>query len=438
MNENLSAPTLIILAGGASSRMWPIREKSLLKFGSEALLISQLRRYEQLGFEKAIVVANPDSHVEIAASMPMFERLRVRVTMQLTPRGMGDAILCASPFLDSTEQAIYVTQVHDVVEDTLHQDMLMAYRMDSQNSYLAGIEMEDYFPGGYLVVDADGRITGIVEKPGADHRPSNLVNIVAHVHADAQALFAALQAEYASPNQADDHYERAMDRLMQSQTYQVVPYRGSWAAIKFPWHVLDVMNVFLSRIKGQQVASSAFIAPTASLVGNVFIGENAKVFPGAAVVGPAYIGANTIVGNNALVRNSMVLDRCEVGFTSEIARSYVAEGVAMHACRVLDSVLMPGVNFSAGCTTANLRIDHGDVGSAVKGSKMSSGRNKFGAVIGANAFIGVDVMTMPGVKIGARAEVGPGTHVHQDIPDDMRVYIKQTVVMIEKTKGEQR
>ena len=74
---------------------------------------------------------------------------------------------------------------------------------------------------------------------------------------------------------------------------------------------------------------------------------------GAAVVGPAYIGAGVIVGNNALVRNSMVLERSEVGFTTEVARSYVAERCAMHACRVLDSVFAPGVNFSAGCTTAN-------------------------------------------------------------------------------------
>ena len=31
-------PVLIILAGGASSRMWPLREKSLLKFGEQPLL----------------------------------------------------------------------------------------------------------------------------------------------------------------------------------------------------------------------------------------------------------------------------------------------------------------------------------------------------------------------------------------------------------------
>ena len=53
-------PILIILAGGASSRMWPLREKSLLRFGTESLLIGQLQRYRALGFQEAIIVTNPE------------------------------------------------------------------------------------------------------------------------------------------------------------------------------------------------------------------------------------------------------------------------------------------------------------------------------------------------------------------------------------------
>ena len=192
------------------------------------------------------------------------------------------------------------------------------------------------------------------------------------------------------------------------------------------------MNHYLSRIQGQIVSESAFVARTAVLSGDVFVGERAKVFPGATIVGPAYIGADTIVGNNALVRNSMVLNHCNVGYTTEVARSYVADHCDMHACRVLDSVFASGVNFSAGCTTANLRIDRGEVSSVIKGQKLGSARDKFGAIVGQGAFLGVDVLTMPGVKIGEGVEVGPGTHVHHDIPDRRRVYVKQELVMSEK------
>ncbi len=428
----MTTPILIILAGGASSRMWPLREKSLLRFGAEPLLFAQLRRYLAIGFQDIILIANPENRADLAALAAQLPQINIRVVVQAEPKGMGDALLQAAPALPSRAGVpIYVTQVHDVVDDQLHLDLLRAWRAEPTSSFIAGYERDEYFPGGYLIVSPSGRITGVIEKPGPENRPSNLVNIVAHIHADAARLIDAIRAQYAAEAATDDHYERAMDALMKSYVYRVVPYRGPWHALKYPWHVLDVMNYFLWKIQGQHVAETAYVAKTATLVGDVYIGERAKIFPGAAVVGPAYIGADTIVGNNALVRNSMVLNHCNVGFTTEVARSYVADHCDMHACRVLDSVFAAGVNFSAGCTTANLRIDRGSVVSRVKGQKLDSGRSKLGAIIGTGAFLGVDVMTMPGVKIGERAQVGPGTHVHQDIRDGQRVYVKQELVIIE-------
>lgn len=428
----MSIPTLIILAGGASSRMWPLREKSLIRFGSEALLLTQLQNYRRLGFGRAVIVANPENEVlirELVAHLAM----DVRVVVQPEAKGMGDALLQAEiEFTDQREQAIYITQVHDVVDEVLHLNLLNAYQHNPSETYIAAVEMHDYFPGGYLKVDSDGRITGIVEKPGADNRPSSFVNIVAHIHANAGAFFDAVREEYAIAVSPDDHYERAMDKLMQQHVYRLVPYYGRWSALKYPFHVLDVMDIFLSRLQGQTIAPSAYIAPSATITGNVYIGENVRVFPGAAVVGPAYIGSSTIVGNNSLVRASMVLDKCEVGFTTEIARSYVAERVSMHACRVLDSVLAEGVNVSAGCTTANLRIDRGEIPTLVKGQKIGTGRSKLGAIVGRDAFLAVDVMTMPGVKVGERAQVGPGTHVRHDVADGKRVYVKQELVIVDE------
>lgn len=425
-------PILVILAGGSSSRMWPLREKLLMRFGTEPLLVSQLQRYASLGFKEAIIIASPSNHEAIHEQAALVRTMQVQTVIQREPKGMGDAILQIIPLMEGRfDQPIYVMQVHDVVDDALHSSMLAAYQQNAQNSYIAGYEMQDYFPGGYLIVDAEGRIGGIVEKPAPEKRPSHLVNIVAHIHNHSGLLFEAIRREYAKDDPQDDHYERAMDALMKEHTYRVVPYSGPWKALKYPWHVLDVMDYYLSKIDRQIVAESAFIAQGATIVGNVFIGDNARVFPGAAVVGPAFIGANTLIGNNSLVRNSMVLANCEIGFTTEVARSYVAEGCALHACRVLDSIFAPNVNFSAGCTTANLRMDRGAVASVVKGQKLSTGRDKLGAIVGQNAFLSVDVMTMPGIKVGEGAHVGPGTHVMRDVPDGARVYVKQEIVVVQ-------
>lgn len=418
-------PVLVILAGGKSSRMWPIKEKSFLNFGDQPLILEKLIRYQDIGFEHIVIVANPNTYHEMV-DLTKQVQIMVDVTTQTQFDGMGGAVLHIEPFLsDYPDTPIYITQVHDIFDDHFHHTLLDAYRQAPTDAYIAGKTVEHYFPGGYLNVDGNGRISHIIEKPGAGNEPSNIVNIVAHIHPNASRLIEAIRAQYDVDLASDDHYERAMDNLMQEMTFRCVPYDGTWHALKYPWHVLDVMNHYLSKIDGQYIDESASIHPSAHIMGNVIIGKNVRVFPNASIVGPAYIGEGTIVGNNALVRSSIVLKKCEVGFGTEISRSYVSNGAMMHTSRVLDSILCERVNFSAGSTCANLRIDWGEIKSTIKGERINTQRDKFGVVIGQDSFIGVDVMTMPGVKIGEKCQIGAGVHVLEDVPDRTRVYLKQ-------------
>ena len=419
-------PQTLILAGGSSSRMWPLREKLLIPFAGRTLLRRQLERLCGFGLRRAVLVASAQNAAALRAELADLHDMELRYAIQPEARGMGDAILCAEPLLAGGP--LFVHQVHDLVADALYADLLAAHAAHPERAHLAAAEMAEYFPGGYLQL-ANERITGIVEKPPPDTRPSNLVNIVAHIHPDAARLCAAIRQQYADDSAGDDHYERAMAALMPTQHFAALRYEGPWRALKYPWHMLELMDAYLADLGGEgdgpRVDARAYIAPTAQLSGPVVIEAGARVFGGASVVGPAYIGARSVVGNNSLVRGSMVGADCEVGFTSEVARSYVGDRCALHACRVLDSVFAEGVNFSAGCTTANLRMDRGEVYSRVKGARIGSGRQKLGAIVGAGAFIGVDAMTMPGVKIGAGAQVGPVTIVSADVGDGDRVFVRQ-------------
>jgi len=421
---------LVVLAGGASSRLWPLEEKSLIKFMGRPLLSLQLERYAQLGMDRGVIVANPENEGVIRALVESLPEIEIEVVVQPEPRGMGDALLKMDGYLQRHgNQTIYITQVHDLTDIALHHDLLMAYQTGNANAYLAGYRVSEYFPGGYLEVGANGRITNIIEKPGAGSEPSDLVNIVAHVHSDAALLLDHIRAEYDRPETSDDHYERAMARMMERYVFQVVPYSGPWHAIKFPWHVLDVMDSLLREIRGQQIAPDAVIEDGVLIKGDVVIESGARLFHGATVVGPAYIGRRAIVGNGSLVRESMIGEGAVVGFATEVARSYLADGAHTHACQALDSVLDEHVNLSASCTTANLRIDQGPVWSTIKGQRINTGRDKLGLIAGKHAFIGVNVMTMPGIKIGRDSEIGPTMVVSEDVPDSMRVWIKQTTEM---------
>lgn len=431
----MKTPLLVILAGGASSRLWPLEEKSLIKFMGKPLLSMQLANYAEFGLTRAIIVANPENEAQIRQVAANQTSMKVDVVVQVEPKGMGDALLQIAPVLDRIgNQPIYVTQVHDMTNDEMHQRLLTEYQSEEALAYLAGYKVSEYFPGGYMNVDANGYITDIIEKPGAGNEPSDLVSIVAHIHGDAKLLLARIQAEYDKPGGADDHYERAMAGLMKERIFKVVPYSGEWKALKFPWHVLDITELLLKRIQKPRISPDAIIEEGVLIKGNVVIEAGARLFHGATVIGPAYIGAGAIVGNGALVRESMVCAGAVVGFATEVARSYMADRAHTHAGQVLDSVLDEDVNFSATCTTANLRIDHGPVHSTVKGDRINTGRDKLGLIAGKRAFVGVNVMTMPGVKIGRDAEVGPTTIVRHDVPDNTRVWVEQTLGQSEKKR----
>src|SRR5579884_1228108 len=156
-------PMLIVLAGGSNSRFWPLREKSLFPFLGQPLLEHQLRTYAAAGFSHIVVVANPANRASIEDVTRRLESLAdVRVVTQVEPRGMGDALLAVRPLLahDGAPTPAYVCQVHDVFDPSLHARMLQAHAQAPDVTWLASYQVERYFPGGYLAVDSDLRITG--------------------------------------------------------------------------------------------------------------------------------------------------------------------------------------------------------------------------------------------------------------------------------------
>jgi bifunctional UDP-N-acetylglucosamine pyrophosphorylase/glucosamine-1-phosphate N-acetyltransferase len=309
-----------------------------------------------------------------------------------------------------------VTQAHDVVEQRLHAELLQRWSHGGIQGLIGAVRVKQYFPGGYLTLQGS-RVTSVIEKPGAGNEPSDLVNLVAHVHGSWLALEQTLSYESAAGG-GDDAYERALTSLMQTSHYDAHVYDGRWHGLKYPWHVLDVMDMLLDLwTRGVESPGAGY----EQREDGVFMAPDVRVFPGSHVVGPALVGAGSVIGHNALVRGSIVGSRSVVGFGCEIARSFLAGGVELHHNYVGDSVLDHETSMGYGATTANYRIDGRTVPSMVAGERIDTGREKLGLILGAGTKIGVNTSTMPGVKIGAGALIGPGIRITRDVPDGERV-----------------
>jgi bifunctional UDP-N-acetylglucosamine pyrophosphorylase/glucosamine-1-phosphate N-acetyltransferase len=398
----------LVLAAGSSTRMWPLGDKHRLTFGGLKLIDLHLAALSEAGIERFVLVANDENASQLRDAAAAV-RGESTVIVQSDAGGMAGAVLAGIEAFGEgwSGRALYVTQPHDVVDARLHQQMLAA-EAGGLFGYLAVTERER-FPGGYVTVNGD-RAVGLVEKPALGSEPSKLVTIVAHLFRDAGILADALRRELAGA--PDDAYERAVDSLMRECEFGVVRYDGTWHALKYPWHALDVTAELLRRLLCGDLRLDARYTEREP---GVFIGENTRVLPGAHLVAPCVVGHGVIIGNNALVRESIIGDGCVVGYNSEVARSYLGERCFLHANYVGDSVLEQDVLLGFGTISANFRLDQQPVKSMVRGELIDTGRTKLGMIIGRGARVGVGVNVMPGVKIRREAVVLPGQVVERDI-----------------------
>lgn len=420
---------VVFLAGGEGKRMNPIlKDKCLLKFCGKELILHRLDLVKEVGFKDVVIIASPGTLEEFKSlcSRPEYSELSIQFAVQKDPKGMADALLSAEKEIGDSE--FLVVCVNDIIEAEAYKKMLDLANNGKADAYILGYEVDKYFPGGYLIVEKD-KIKGIIEKPGAGNEPSNLVNIVFHMHRKPKDFFKFLKN---AKTERDDQYETAMDNMMKSKyDYRVISYKGIWVPIKYPWHILNAMEYFIEK-RGRSISEKATISDKANVVGDVIIEDGARVFEGTTVRGPCYIGKNVIIGNNSLIWNfTHICDNSVVGYASEIKHSYIGEACWFHTNYVGDSIIMDGSSFGSGTVTANFRFDEKNVKVNVGDSKFDTYTNKFGCIIGEGCKTGINVSILPGVKIGANSIVGPHVHLNNDLGSNKFIYTVQPQVIKE-------
>ena len=431
---------VLFLCGGIGKRMFPITEdKFLLSFLGKTLLEHQIETAKKAGLTEFVIVVNPQNSGRVREVVTGISDIKVELAIQQQPLGIANALESARELLD---RETMVVNPNDVFEGATYSRLLEADQSHSAVSYLLGCEVSDYFPGGYLVVGEDDELSHIVEKPGKGNEPSDMVNVLIHLHTDPKMLL-----KYAARvrTNEDDVYERALDAMIKDKhTIKVVRYCGPWAPIKYPWQIFTAVRHFLNQ-SPEYISPSAHISERAVVEGKVIISDNVRVFENAVIRGPAYIGRNSVIGNNSLVREySHIGSDCVVGYSTEVKNSYIGDGCWFHMSYIGDSVIGGGCSFGANTMLANWRFDEKNISVKIAGESIDTALDKFGAIIGNNCKTGVNVSVMPGVRIGPNSIVGPGVCLTDDLEADKVIFaetvrknVKKRMSAIDDTDGRQ-
>jgi bifunctional UDP-N-acetylglucosamine pyrophosphorylase/glucosamine-1-phosphate N-acetyltransferase len=422
---------VVFLCGGIGKRMFPLTEdKFMFKFLGKTLLEHQVELAKKAGFKDFIVVGNP-LNIENIKELCKNIDAKIEFAIQQEPNGMADAILSTKEAIQNNE--IILVNPNDVFDQSVYKKILVEYKKGDYESYIIGYKVSSYFPGGYLEVNQNNELIKIHEKPGEGNEPSNMINIVIHLHKNVASLLEFLEK---TKSTKDDLYECAISKMIESgHKIKVVYYDGFWRAIKYPWDVLDVIRYFLGDIKTPKISKSAKISKKAQIYGGVIIEDNARILENAVIRGPCYIGKNTVIGNNTLIWNSSHIgDNCVIGYSTEVKHSYIGDNCWSHMSYIGDSIIADNCSFGAGTVTANFRFDEKPIKVYIKGMKNESGLDKLGVIMGTDCKAGINSCIMPGIKVGPNSVIGPGVILTRDLEPNKMIVVNDKSYIIKENE----
>jgi UDP-N-acetylglucosamine diphosphorylase/glucosamine-1-phosphate N-acetyltransferase len=389
----------VILAAGQGTRMRPLtdrRPKPMLPVADRPLMAHTADAAVSAGASELLVVVGYEAEDVRAYFGDEYRGVPVHYAVQAEQRGTAHAVRAAR---DHLEGAFAVLNGDDIY------DPASVARLFEGGPAVGTYEVEDPRPYGVFDI-ADGEVRGIVEKPTAP--PSNRVNVGAYA-------FPAAAREWLDVEESERGEEEITDvlaRVIDERSVRAVDV-DRWMGVGRPWELLEANEWRLGDldrdIRGE-------VAETANLRGDVVVEEGATVEPGVVIEGPVLVQAGAHVGPNAYVRGHTLLgEGVRVGNAVEVKNSVVMSGTAVpHLSYVGDSVIGRDVNFGAGTTVANLRHDDEPVRLTVKGERVSTGRRKFGVVVGDGAKTGIEATLNAGVTLSTDAHVEPNATVTRD------------------------
>jgi UDP-N-acetylglucosamine diphosphorylase/glucosamine-1-phosphate N-acetyltransferase len=276
---------------------------------------------------------------------------------------------------------------------------------------------------GIAVIDEEARIKRIIEKPEEGTSPSNFA--ISGLYIYPNTIFEAIH-KHKILDQATQHFIDTNKRVYASV------WEKDWSEITYPWDIIPANMFVLDKLlkgKGSFISETATISGNVRIDGPVYIGKNVIIRPGATLVGPLYIGNDTYIGTNSLLRKYCSIgNNVTVGFGVEVKNSIILDDTSVGRLSYIgDSVIGRNVEFGAGSQTWNLMPGNKPICMKFDDQEIKVPREKFGAIIGDNTFIGINISIFPGRKIGNSSIISPGVIIEEDIESQVSVIAKQTL-----------
>lgn len=399
----------VILAAGEGTRLRPLtstRPKPMLPVAGKPILEWGLEALEESGVRKAVLVVGYRKEKIMEYFGKRFRKLRLEYVTQQEPLGTAHAVSTAE---GRVREEFLVMNGDLIVSADLIGGLIHRHQKKKATASICLIKVKNPKDLGVVTLKGD-KVVGIEEKP--EKPKSDLAN--AGIYVFNKKIFEAIK-KIKKSKRLEYEIPDAIKELMKEDNVCGFLGEGMWIDVGRPWDLLDANETLMKKQKPKK--EGAEIEPYVTIKGPTYIGEKTLIKSGTYIEGPCYIGRGCVIGPNAYIRAySTIMDEVKVGNAVEVKNSIIMKGTHIsHLTYVGDSIIGEKCNFGAGTNVANLRVDEVEVKVEIKKQLTSSGKRKFGCLMGDNVKTGINVSIMPGRAIYPNAYVEAGSVVRNTI-----------------------
>ncbi|MEQ9714571.1 MAG: bifunctional sugar-1-phosphate nucleotidylyltransferase/acetyltransferase [Candidatus Asgardarchaeum sp.] len=403
----------VILAGGEGTRLYPITEKMpkpMIPLMGKPILEHLLIQAKNVGItDFCIVIGNTHNSIAEYFDDGKNWEVNIKYVQQAEPKGVVDAITKAEDFIK--DEDYFLVFYSDVILCSEFIQRVLNTHNELRCSAIVGVTIvnnPEYY--GVAELDSDSRILQIVEKP--KEKPiSNYA--LAGIYLFSKEAYEIIKNE----PQLDAALKKIIEK--NGDVYGVI-WEKDWVEITWPWDLLSANKLLLKQAskecRGTYISGTANVSERANIENFVVIDDSAIIRAGAQITGPVYIGRNSYIGNNSLIRDyTSISENVTVGFSVEIKNSIVLPNAFIGQLSYIgDSLIGTSVRISSGFQTWNKPFEK-EILYEWQNVKIRIPRKKFGAVIGSNTQIGMNVVTFPGISIGCNCRIYPGVVLNKNV-----------------------
>ncbi|MFF4216840.1 glucose-1-phosphate thymidylyltransferase [Streptomyces nondiastaticus] len=319
----------LILSGGMGTRLRPFTysmPKQLVPVANKPILVHCLENVRDIGVrDVAVVVGDRSEAVRAVVGDGSAYGLNVTYLQQEAPLGLAHAVSIAEEFLGDDDFVMYLGD--NVLAEGIAEPA-RSFRAGRPAAQLLLTKVADPRSYGVAEVDAEGRVTALVEKPQQPRSDLAVVGVyffTAAVHEAVRAIKPSARGELEITDAIQYLVERG-DRVVADE------YAGYWKDTGSPDDLLDCNRLLLGRL-GHAVDGEV---DAASTVEGPVVVEAGAVVERSRLVGPLIVGAGSVVRDS------------ELGPYTALGRDCVLDGAGIGNSIVLDGVSIQNVRGLSG------------------------------------------------------------------------------------------